>query len=150
MSSHREYSGTSTPYSDSLNLTLNRASTVTESNVSYADFTGNVRGHTQGSSIDTVISRLSNKHPALKKHLAEARMRGAKTLFAEEKGLRALRLRAGLSQADLAVACGTTQPYIARYESGSTVPLLTSAKKMAAVLGCSLDELTDAFDTGEK
>jgi DNA-binding XRE family transcriptional regulator len=69
----------------------------------------------------------------------------AETLYGEQKSLAALRLRAGLSQKALAERCGCEQPHISRYESGSTVPNLFAAKRIADALGVSLDQLAEAM-----
>lgn len=69
----------------------------------------------------------------------------AATLYGDQKSLAALRLRAGLSQKALAELCGCEQPHISRYESGSTVPSLFAAKRIAVALGVSLDQLADAM-----
>ena len=60
--------------------------------------------------------------------------------------LASLRLRAGLSQKTLAEQCGWKQPTIARYETGSTIPSVLAAKKIAKAIGISLDELALAFE----
>lgn len=50
--------------------------------------------------------------------------------------LRALRLEAGLTQAQLAVRLGTTQSAIARLERGLHRSSLESINRVAAALGC--------------
>lgn len=55
--------------------------------------------------------------------------------------LRAARLAAGLSQAQLAEAVGCRQKDISRWESGLHEPGAGTLKKMAQALGCSMDEL---------
>lgn len=50
--------------------------------------------------------------------------------------LRALRLEAGLTQAQLAVRLGTTQSAIARLEGGLRRTSLQSIDKVVAALGC--------------
>jgi ribosome-binding protein aMBF1 (putative translation factor) len=51
-----------------------------------------------------------------------------------------LRKRAGLSQAELAKRAGTTQPVIARLESGrnSRIPTLPLLNRIAGAVGCRL------------
>ena len=51
------------------------------------------------------------------------------------RAVRALREKAGLSQAQLAKKVGTKQPGIARVESGRTVPSLELLHKIAAAAG---------------
>jgi ribosome-binding protein aMBF1 (putative translation factor) len=66
--------------------------------------------------------------------------------YKDEVTLASLRLRAGLSQKTLAEQCGWKQPTIARYETGSTIPSVLAAKKIAKAIGISLDELALAFE----
>ena len=49
--------------------------------------------------------------------------------------LRELREGRGLTQEQLALAIGTSQPYIARIESGITEPRLDTLQRLAAALG---------------
>jgi transcriptional regulator with XRE-family HTH domain len=53
--------------------------------------------------------------------------------------VRQLRERAGLSQQELAVRSGTSQPAIARLESGRSVPSLATLQRLAAAAGFVLD-----------
>ena len=55
--------------------------------------------------------------------------------------LKAARIAAGLSQAQLAEAVGCLQKDISRYESGKHEPRALTLKKMAQALGCSMDDL---------
>jgi predicted nucleotidyltransferase/DNA-binding XRE family transcriptional regulator len=52
--------------------------------------------------------------------------------------LRAARLRAGLSQAELAARARTSQPAVARYESGRAVPSVATLERLLAVTGSSI------------
>lgn len=70
----------------------------------------------------------------------------AENLYKDEVTLASLRLRAGLSQKTLAEQCGWKQPTIARYETGSTIPSLLAASKIAKALGIGVDELVVAFE----
>ena len=54
--------------------------------------------------------------------------------------LRALRIRAGLTQQDIAAAAGTTITTVARIERGAE-PTVRIARRLCVVLGCSFDEL---------
>jgi transcriptional regulator with XRE-family HTH domain len=51
------------------------------------------------------------------------------------KVVRKLRLSAGLSQRDLARLAGTSQPAIARYESGAAAPSWETLQRLAAACG---------------
>jgi transcriptional regulator with XRE-family HTH domain len=59
--------------------------------------------------------------------------------------LRELRLSAGLSQAKLAEAIGTSQPRVARLEAGREEPGLSTLRKLAAVLGTDFNSIEKAF-----
>lgn len=60
----------------------------------------------------------------------------AATLYADEsETLSALRLAAGLSQAQLAARACTTQPYIAKIERGQTDPGTDIIARIAQALG---------------
>ena len=52
--------------------------------------------------------------------------------------LREARLRAGLTQAELAARAGTTQSAIARWESGATRPSLESLRRLIHACGLEL------------
>ena len=49
------------------------------------------------------------------------------------------RRREGMTQRELAKACGLTQSVIARLESKKTVPNLDTLLKVASALGCELE-----------
>lgn len=55
--------------------------------------------------------------------------------------LKAARLAAGLTQAQLAERLGIPQSSIARYEAGAREPLASTLKSMAEALGCTMEEL---------
>jgi ribosome-binding protein aMBF1 (putative translation factor) len=69
----------------------------------------------------------------------------ADTLYPGKSTIATLRLRAGLSQKDLAAKCGLAQPHVSRYESGSTEPGALTAKTMANALGVTLDQFVEAL-----
>lgn len=52
-----------------------------------------------------------------------------------------LRLKAGLTQVELAKKMRVDQAAVSRWESGETKPLRKSRKRLAKVLGCTVDEL---------
>lgn len=52
--------------------------------------------------------------------------------------LRQMRLKAGLSQQQLATRLGTTQSAVARLESGTTQPRLETVERLAETLGHDL------------
>lgn len=84
--------------------------------------------------------------------LAKARSRLGKWLTSEPEAtatsrLAGLRLRAGLSQAQLAATLGTSQPTIARMERGTGNHTMDVLRAWAKALGVTQNELFDAFDT---
>lgn len=57
------------------------------------------------------------------------------------ENLRRIRRAADVTQAELAEMTGIDGSYIARLESGSNTPGFDKVCTLAAVLGCSIDEL---------
>ena len=55
--------------------------------------------------------------------------------------LKAQRIKAGLSQAKLAAAAGRRQQHIARWESGERSMSTVTAKSLARVLHCHVDDI---------
>lgn len=55
--------------------------------------------------------------------------------------LKERRLHAGLRQDDIAKALEVDQAAVSRWESGETRPVRKHRKKLAALYGCSMDEL---------
>lgn len=55
--------------------------------------------------------------------------------------IKSLRLKAGLTQVELAKKMNVDQAAVSRWESGNTKPLRKTHKKLARVLGCTIDEL---------
>ena len=64
--------------------------------------------------------------------------------FAEK--LKKLREKSGLTQKQLAQALNVTKSAITMYETGDRSPDLVKLKKMAAILGCTTDELLEPID----
>lgn len=52
-----------------------------------------------------------------------------------------LRLKAGLTQVELAKKMNVDQTAVSRWETSDTKPLKKYRKKLARVLGCTVDEL---------
>ena len=90
-------------------------------------------------SVDHLISE-SEKDPARKAAIEDARRWAANTFYSNEKSLRAIRLNKGLSQTRLAALVGTTQAHIARIESGATDVQVGTLVRLAKALGT--DDLT--------
>ena len=55
--------------------------------------------------------------------------------------LKAARMAAGMTQAQLAEAIGCTQKDVSRWEAGLYEPGVLTVKKMAQALHCSMDDL---------
>lgn len=54
-----------------------------------------------------------------------------------------LRKKKNISQEELAASLGITQGAISAYETGRWEPSITTIKKMAQVLECTVDELLE-------
>ncbi len=63
---------------------------------------------------------------------------GARLAFDLGRRVRELRVRQGLSQTELARRAGMTQPAVARFEAGGTVPTLPVLERLARSLGVQL------------
>ncbi|MXP15493.1 helix-turn-helix domain-containing protein [Altererythrobacter confluentis] len=61
-------------------------------------------------------------------------------------GLAALRLKRGLSQAELAKAIGTSQPRLSSWERGTEKPGYDSLRRIKDELQVTFDELMEALD----
>lgn len=72
--------------------------------------------------------------------LAFAR-RQLQSAIGEENSVRALRLKAGISQSDLALRVLTTQAHIANIEAGKVDPATDMVARLAVGLGISSDQL---------
>lgn len=55
--------------------------------------------------------------------------------------IRERRIAAGIGQADLAVACGTTQPSVSRWERGYVLPDLAAFLTLHRLLELDLDDI---------
>jgi len=77
--------------------------------------------------------------------IAEGRKALAGAGFSEPNTLRNLRLRVGLSQAQLAEKIGTSQPQVARLEAGTQEPTLKTLRRISDALGVDLNTLGTAF-----
>lgn len=59
--------------------------------------------------------------------------------------LRSLRIRKGWTQLELAFNAGLTPTTVSRLENGWQSPNLDTARRLATVLGCALDELVGSI-----
>jgi ribosome-binding protein aMBF1 (putative translation factor) len=62
----------------------------------------------------------------------------ARLAFELGRRVRELRVQRGLSQTELARRAGMTQPAVARFEAGGTVPTLPVLERLARALGVEL------------
>ncbi|WP_115530630.1 helix-turn-helix domain-containing protein [Xanthomonas campestris] len=81
--------------------------------------------------------------------LTAARKRLAGRVRGHGRSLRGLRLTAGLSQADLARAIGSSQPHVARLEAGSADPGRETMRKLARVFDVDMNRIDEAFGVGD-
>lgn len=61
--------------------------------------------------------------------------------------IRQLRQQKGLRQQQLAQRAGVTQPHLSAVERGQRQPSLRMLQRIAAVLGCKLDDLVAERDS---
>jgi DNA-binding XRE family transcriptional regulator len=95
--------------------------------------------------IDDVVAEFE-RDPAMHEELLDARRWIADTVLAGKSvSLRTLRLRKGMSQAQLAAAIGTQQPHVVRIERGQADPQLDTCRRLAHALGVDLNTLDQAL-----
>lgn len=98
--------------------------------------------------IDEIVAKFE-RDPSLRQELIEGRRWVADSVLAGQPvTLRTLRLRRGLSQAQLAEAIGTQQPHVARIEAGKADLLLHTCRRIAEVLAIDLNTLDLALQAG--
>jgi ribosome-binding protein aMBF1 (putative translation factor) len=104
-----------------------------------------------GINIHERIARLE-RNPARAAALSRARQRLGAWIAEEmpDKGLAALRMKAGLSQAKLADLMGTQQSNISRWEKTPGDMQHSTMKKLAQMLGVSTNEVVDAIERQEQ
>lgn len=84
--------------------------------------------------LDEIIAEATARNPDFSRLYAEARTRRAKL-----RSLRALRTQRGLSQAQVAARMKTSQPVVARLESGEVDTKLSTLEAYAAAIGGRLN-----------
>ena len=97
--------------------------------------------------IEDIFEEFSSD-PRTRDHLVNASRKVARDFYGEEgESLRVLRLRAGMSQAQLAKAIGTSQPNIARLEAGSGTDVKRQTlRNLATALGTDLAAVDNALE----
>ncbi|MEZ0197650.1 helix-turn-helix transcriptional regulator [Pseudomonas qingdaonensis] len=87
------------------------------------------------------------RNPERAAGLAKARSELADALYPEDgTTLKTLRLKAGLTQTQLAALMETSQPLVARIEAGRQDPTMSTCKKLSAALGVNLETISSALD----
>lgn len=76
-----------------------------------------------------------------KQHFAEANQQIAEIYYKDEKSLRAMRLKKGLTQSQLAEAINTSQPQITKLENGDTDFRSATVIKLAGFFGVKASEM---------
>lgn len=122
-----------------------RVTVTGKAQIYFAEFMP-VQRHPEGQiSMSDLIESLCNDDPELSGHIASARKWAAGEFYGSEKTLKAFRLRAGLSQKDLAQLIDTSQPHIAKIEAGKADPQYSTMVKLSNALGVDLNELGEAL-----
>lgn len=96
------------------------------------------------SDFDALVAEIEGTDEGAEQLAEGARWVGAQ-FYSGPPTLAALRLARGLSQRQLAEACGLKQPHIARYEAGLHEPRIAIAAKIAHALDVSLDAYYSAW-----
>lgn len=115
--------------------------------VIYAEFSNPGAPIADGNlSVDELVAAIKSKRPQVASKLDSARKLLAEKLYADEPDVfSALRLKSGLSQAELARRAHTQQPYIARIEAGATDPGTDSIANLATALGVAPETVFSAI-----
>ena len=94
--------------------------------------------------IDDLVAELEQS-TANAKAIAQGRQWVAETFYTDRPSVAQLRLLKGWSQAELAKRTETSQPHIARLELGNVDPQISTVKKLAMVLGVSVETMVHAI-----
>ena len=95
-------------------------------------------------------SRRRSENPMFAAAYAKARTRIGNWMIQENAqtfGLAALRLKAGLSQSQLASRIGTQQSNVSRMEKGQTDVQLSTMRRIAQALGTTIEEVAGVMDS---
>lgn len=91
------------------------------------------------------------QNPDRAQGLKTARAAVAEALYSDEPiTIKVLRLRSGLTQSQLAAALDTSQPHVARLESGRQDAVMSTCRKLCKALNVTFDELNSAFECQEQ
>jgi transcriptional regulator with XRE-family HTH domain len=87
------------------------------------------------------------RDPEHAKGLSEARGFVSDALYPDDGvTLKTLRLKAGLTQIQLAAILETSQSHIARLETGRQDPIMSTCRKLSKALGASLDVISSSLE----
>lgn len=89
------------------------------------------------------------KNPTRKAALARARAKIADDFYSNKISVAALRLQKGWSQRELAEHMNTSQPHVARIESGREDVRMSTIKKLATALDTNVENIFSALDSGQ-
>jgi DNA-binding XRE family transcriptional regulator len=100
--------------------------------------------------IDDLVTEFEIQSQDNAKAIAKGRKWVAETFYLDRPTIAQLRLKKGWSQAELARRAETSQPYIARLEQGNVDPQMSTSRKIAKVLGVSIDIFAQALSSEGK
>lgn len=137
---------TETLESQSTKVIKDKQTSTARGNVFYAEFSVPPKPLFLPSAIDIDDLVAELEHSAdNEKAISQGRKWVAETFYAERTSVARLRLLKGWSQAEFARRAETSQPYIARLELGNVDPQISTVKKLAKVLGISLETMIHAI-----
>lgn len=137
--------------SQSTKVIEDKPTSTARSNVLYAEFSVPPKPLAPHGAIDIddLVAELEQSQGN-----AEAIARGrrwvAETFYTRHPSVAQLRLQKGWSQAELAKRAETSQPHIARLELGNVDPQISTVKKLAKVLGVSVETMVLAISPGDE
>lgn len=102
------------------------------------------------SSIDGFIGELIAEDASLEAEMQQARKWVGEQYYSGQPTLKSLRLRAGLSQTELAMKIKTSQPQVAKLEKGEVDARLSTVQRLSVVLGAPIGEVATAMMDGRK
>lgn len=118
-------------------------STKTDGNLIYVSVDFQPIKRSNLSSLSSYIERLKLADQSLSEELAQARKEISEVLYPEQKSLKVLRLQRGWSQNDLANKIKTSQPQIAKIESGKVDVQISTIRKLAKAFHMSVGDMAE-------
>ena len=99
-------------------------------------------------SVDGLLAHLAEHYPDFDEGMKEARQFVGKVFYEDEASLRKMRMDRGMSQTDLANIISTSQPQIAKIESGRFKPGLDTIMRLARAFEVAPGEVTEVLVAG--